>query len=87
MTDRELLELAAKAARLSIEFVPAAARNKGSSLTKFEVTSWSGPFIAGTDGEKPWNPSTDDGDALRQRRNHEGPHDLQAKQQQREANQ
>lgn len=65
MNDRELLELAAKAAGLNIEYVPAATRNKGSSLTKFEVTAWNGPFIAGTDGEEPWNPLTDDGDALR----------------------
>ncbi|CAM4133868.1 hypothetical protein [Kerstersia similis] len=65
MTDRELLELAAKAAGVEIEFLPAATKNKGSSLKKFEVTAWSGPFVAGTGGEDPWDPLSDDGDALR----------------------
>jgi hypothetical protein len=62
-TNRELLELAAKAAGIAIHYRPAARRNIGGSLKKFEVTSWHGPFILGTDDE--WNPISDDGDALR----------------------
>lgn len=65
MTDRELLELAAKAAGINIEFIPSATRNKGSSLTKFEVVAWHGPFISGSEGQDRWNPLTDDADALR----------------------
>jgi hypothetical protein len=46
VTDKELLELAAKAAGIELEFVDA------------EGTYWLG-------NEVPWNPLTDDGDALR----------------------
>lgn len=50
MTDRELLELAAKAAGISYEFVNEVCIGKG----------------IGSDGRDwPWNPLTDDGDALR----------------------
>jgi hypothetical protein len=50
MTDRELLELAAKAARIKCEFVGEAFIGKG----------------LGDDGRDwPWSPLTDDGDALR----------------------
>ena len=63
MTDRELLELAAKAADIAIEYRAASRSNIGSSLTKFVVTAWHGPFLGGTDVS--WNPLTDDGDAFR----------------------
>lgn len=63
MTDRGLLEKAARAGGIVIEYQPAARSNVGSSLTKFKVTAWHGPFLSGT--EEPWNPLTDDGDALR----------------------
>ena len=46
MTDRELLELAAKAAGIGIQITPAGL-----------------PWLAS--GKRPWNPLTDDGDALR----------------------
>jgi hypothetical protein len=50
MTDRELLELAAKAAGISYEFVNEVCIGKR----------------IGSDGRDwPWNPLTDDGDALR----------------------
>jgi hypothetical protein len=49
MTDRELLELAAKAA--------------GVNDTYF--SSFAGDEAPLSDGEGPWNPLTDDGDALR----------------------
>jgi len=65
MTDRELLELAAKAA--------------GSNFKWFKVKQWKnmkgkiGPYryftgtvdVYGSHHTKPWNPLTDDGDALR----------------------
>lgn len=63
MADRELLEKAARAGGIAIEYRRAARSNVGSSLTKFKVTGWHGPFLSGT--EEPWNPLTDDGDALR----------------------
>ena len=48
MTDREMLELAAKAAG-------------------YKVLDWYGERYTTTDGDRlfPWNPLTDDGDALR----------------------
>ena len=50
-SDRELLELAAKAAGYAVE--PDAHIPSG------------GIWLAESDGDKPWNPITDDGDALR----------------------
>ena len=50
-SDRELLELAAKAAGYVVE--PDAHIPSG------------GIWLAESDGDKPWNPLTDDGDALR----------------------
>jgi hypothetical protein len=50
MTDRELLELAAKAARIKCDFVGEAFIGKGLGD---EGRDW------------PWNPLSDDGDALR----------------------
>jgi len=61
-TDRELLELAAKACWIEIEYTPASTVNRGGSLTKFDVVSWHGPYLKGTEDE--WNPLTKDGDAL-----------------------
>ena len=49
MTDRELLELAAKAAGCEINTAPS-----GTLFARFGVTEW-----------VEWNPLTDDGDALR----------------------
>ena len=46
MTDREMLEFAAKAAGIEIE-----------------ITATGLPWLAS--GKRPWNPITDDGDALR----------------------
>jgi hypothetical protein len=63
MTDRELLELAAKAAGIEIEYRPGAFKNRQGSATKFDVVTWNGPYLKGSDD--PWNPLTDDGDALR----------------------
>lgn len=62
-TDRELLELAAKASGVEIAYTPVSTVNRGGSLTKFDVVSWHGPYLKGTEDE--WNPLTDDGDALR----------------------
>ena len=50
-SDRELLELAAKAAGYAVE--PDAHIPSG------------GIWLAESDGDKPWNPLTDDGDAMR----------------------
>jgi hypothetical protein len=63
MTDRELLELAAKAAGIEIEYRPGAFKNRQGSATKFDVVTWNGPYLKGSDD--PWNPLTDDGDAFR----------------------
>jgi len=63
MTDRELLELAAKAAGIEIEYRPGAFKNRQGSATKFDVVTWNGPYLKGSDD--PWNPITDDADALR----------------------
>lgn len=63
MNDRKLLELAAKAAVIAIEYVPSATENIGGSLKKFKVNAWHGPYLLGT--EIDWNPLTNDGDALR----------------------
>lgn len=51
MTDRELIELAAKAAGIEVE--PDAHIPSG------------GIWLSELGGDKPWNPLTDDGDALR----------------------
>ncbi len=63
MTDREMLELAAKAAGIEIEYRPGAFKNRQGSATKFDVVTWNGPYLKGSDD--PWNPLTDDGDAFR----------------------
>ena len=52
MTDKELLELAAKAAGIELTYVPQNTRE------------WA-DFRNEHGGETPWNPLTDDGDALR----------------------
>jgi hypothetical protein len=49
MTDRELIELAAKAAAVNLQWI---------------APTYKGVYIPGVDG-LPWNPLTDDGDALR----------------------
>jgi hypothetical protein len=53
MTDRELLELAAKAAN-----------EQGSRIVPSASGAWYEWHNCGADG-RPWNPLTDDGDALR----------------------
>ena len=55
MTDRELLELAAKAAGYSFAH----------KLTSDAAGKRTGPFIAARSRWRQWNPLTDDGDALR----------------------
>lgn len=60
MSDRELLELAAKAAGLKKDDSPyngGGAGNNGFSITGDMVLDWH--------NNKRWNPITDDGDALR----------------------
>lgn len=52
MTDRELLELSAKAAGYQVD-------------TAFDDCPLIYGFDAGPDGPREWNPLTDDGDALR----------------------
>lgn len=56
MTDRELLELAAKAAGLEITWGKCAAH-----LNDYEYLGVTGPWISNSR----WSPLTDDGDALR----------------------
>lgn len=56
MSDRELLELAAKAAGVEITWGKCAAH-----ADDYDYTGICGPFI----GNSGWNPLTDDGDALR----------------------
>lgn len=63
MTDKEMLDLAADAAGIEIEYSPSGIENVGGSLRKFRVTSWHGPYLKGTKTD--WNPLVDDGDALR----------------------
>lgn len=63
MNDREMLELAAKAAGIAVEYRPGSTRNRNNSLKKFDVVTWDGPYLDRT--EDRWNPLTDDGDALR----------------------
>lgn len=60
--DRELLELAAKAAGISVYWKRCAA-----DLGDFEYQGWCGPFIekSGLLLDNEWNPLTNDGDALR----------------------
>ena len=58
MTDRELLELAAKAAGIEIRFQKIHDQNNNAIDFCFELTK---PF----GNTAPWNPLTDDGDALR----------------------
>lgn len=57
MTDRELLEKAAKAAGLVLLQVPTA--------NQLDADWWAYAATAKPDTAKPWNPLTDDGDALR----------------------
>lgn len=60
MTDRELLELAAKAAGIKIDKSPyngGGNRNTGFDVDGYAVLDWH--------NGKRWNPLTDDGDALR----------------------
>lgn len=60
MTDRELLELAAKAAGLKIDRSPY--NGGGSGNTGFDMM---GNAVLDWDNNERWNPLTDDGDALR----------------------
>ncbi len=62
MSDRELLELAAKASGIDIYWRPCA-----SDVGDFEMLDFYGPFVkrSGIFFEDKWNPLTDDGDALR----------------------
>lgn len=62
MTDRELLELAAKAAGHKIEF------KRWSGMMRTGLLSWRGSWTSGERtfvGGVEWNPLTDDADALR----------------------
>lgn len=61
MTDRELLEFAAKAAGIEIEWFPAKVWD-GFRDGYFDATDGSGVFVA---GNVEWDPLNDDGDALR----------------------
>lgn len=60
--DRELLELAAKAAKIPIYF-----RACADHIGDFEMSGISGPYLKGSGFlfDSLWNPLTDDGDALR----------------------
>jgi hypothetical protein len=60
MTDRELLELAAKAAGLHID--KSKNNGGGAANTGFDIA---GNAVLDWHNNKTWNPLTDDGDALR----------------------
>ena len=60
MTDRELLELAAKAAGIELFWKWSDAERASVPFTRHP--NW---YPGGTRVDQPWNPLTDDGDALR----------------------
>lgn len=60
MTDKEMLELAAKAGGIQYEFFPNQFRDASGAFV--DAADGSGTFVV---GNLVWNPLTDDGDALR----------------------
>lgn len=60
--DRELLELAAKAAGISVEYRVAGQSFIG-DLKRPAAQTWRGPLLTGTEEE--WDPLTNDGDSRR----------------------